>query len=148
MLQTQIEHLDLSHFRRFTKTSFLLRIFSYSRSLISICTSPTVTRWTPFSLVLHLHNPEVKYLGKILNDKPTWDHIERQSQKYIFFYWTEKGSFGKAWNLNPRVTLCIYIVIIVPFMLDASRVWMPTTRQAFTRKRLERQWLTFLTPPL
>jgi len=72
----------------------------------------------------------VKYLGVILDSRPTWrEHVDVNVRKAHNLLWT----CGVTWGLRPRVVQWLYISIIRPSITFASLVWWPGYCQEKTK---------------
>jgi hypothetical protein len=66
---------------------------------------------------------EVKYSGLTLDKGLTWGvQLDRTTNRAHRAFWTSRGSFGKTWDLTPKVLYWLYTMVIGPKITYATIV--------------------------
>jgi hypothetical protein len=69
---------------------------------------------------------EVKYLGLTLDKGLTWKkRLDKVTDKAYKVFWTCRGTFGKTWELKPKVVHWIYTAVVRPIVTYAATIWWP-----------------------
>ena len=80
---------------------------------------------------------EAKYLEHTLNKRLTWKaQLKNGINKACRASWTCKGTFGKTWDVTPRVGHWINIMVIRPVLTYDSAILWPRVRYDVSRTEL------------
>ena len=84
-----------------------------------------------------LRSMSVKYLGVILDSRPTWkEHVDVKARKAQNLMWACRRAYGVTRGLGPSVVHWLYVSIIRTTVTFASLVWWPGCQTANAKKKL------------
>jgi hypothetical protein len=77
------------------------------------------------------------YLGVILDNGLTWKkQLDKVIDKAYKAFWTCRGTFGKTWELKPKVVYRIYTVMVRPTVTYAAITWWPRVKLKTSKAKL------------
>jgi hypothetical protein len=81
---------------------------------------------------------EVKYLGVILDSRPTWNQHLQKIRKTQTTFALVRRTCGRKWGLRPTMLHWLYTRVIRSFILYGALIWWPKVTHKTTKTQLGR----------